>query len=218
MTDEVKTSYIKTCAMFIAFAAFTLLVMLVDVQAIGPEGTSVGFATFNKAVQETFPYNEVLYNISKYAGYLVLAVAGCFALYGVLMLIVRKSFKKVDKDIYVLAGFYAIILVVYVAFDKIAINYRPVILDEGIEPSYPSTHTMLAITILTAAMIEFDMRVKSKRLLYAVEAFSVLLMLVVIVFRFISGVHWATDVAGSVILGIALSMLFSTVIKQVTKK
>ena len=40
-------------AILAAFALWTVLVHSIDVQAIGPNGSSVGFAALNKAVHET---------------------------------------------------------------------------------------------------------------------------------------------------------------------
>ncbi len=214
MNDEVKKSYIITGAWFIAFMLFTLLVMFVDVKAVGPEGTGVGFSAINKAISDAFPYKASFYKISKYAGYLTLAVAACFAAYGVLMAAVRKSLKKVDRDIYVLAGLYVLVVIFYIFFDKVAVNYRPVLEDGAIEASYPSTHTLLAITILASAAIEVGMRVTEKRLLLALKACLYLLLAIVIIARFLSGVHWLTDFVGAALLSIALIRLFRTVCAQ----
>ncbi|MBP5159413.1 MAG: phosphatase PAP2 family protein [Lachnospiraceae bacterium] len=214
MSDNVKKSYIITGAWFIGFMLFTLLVMFVDVKAVGPEGTGVGFSAVNKAIADAFPYRAAFYKISKYAGYLTIAIAACFAAYGVLMAVVRKSLKKVDRDIYVLAGLYVLVVIFYVLFDKVVINYRPVLEDGAIEASYPSTHTMLAICILMSAATEIGIRVKENRLRLAIKACLYLLMVIVILARFFSGVHWLTDFVGAALLSIALVRLFRTVCAQ----
>ena len=43
---------------FLLFAAFTAIIMTVDVQPIGPEGTSVGLATFNGADRKSTRLNS----------------------------------------------------------------------------------------------------------------------------------------------------------------
>lgn len=218
MNDTDKRNFLITGILFIAFALFTILILIVDVQPIGPGGTSVGFASFNGMVTSVFPYNEAFYKISKFSGLLSFVIVGGFGLYGLLMLIVRKSLKKVDRDILILGGFYILVLFIYIISNKIIINYRPVILDEGLEASYPSSHTMLAITVMVTAMMQFDSRVKSKRLLLSLEGAMVFLMLTVIISRFVSGVHWATDIAGSVFLSTALVMLYYSVVALFCKK
>ena len=134
----------------ILFAVLIVLVKTVDVQQIGPEGTSIGFAGINKAMNEATGLNMTLYKITEVLGLLALAVAGCFALLGLVQLIKRKSFAKVDPEIYALAGLYVVVLMLYVIFEKVIINYRPVIMpdEEHVEASFPSSHTMLGFVIL----------------------------------------------------------------------
>ena len=95
------------------FAVLIVLVKTVDVQQIGPEGSSIGFAGINKAMNDATGLNMTLYKITEVLGLLALAVAGCFALLGLVQLIKRKSFAKVDPEIYALAGLYVVVLALY---------------------------------------------------------------------------------------------------------
>lgn len=215
--DAIK-SFIVTAFLFILFGAFTYLVMKVDVQAIGPEGSKVGLANINKAVSDALGYNAFIFKISEYAGNLAFVIVGAFALLGLVMLIRRKSLAKVDPDIYALGGLYILDLIVYFGFDKVAINFRPVLLEEGLEPSYPSSHTVLALTVAISAMIEVNMRIRNQKLFMMLETILVLLMAVIIVTRVLSGVHWLTDIIGSMLLSGALVMLFQSVVKLTAKR
>lgn len=218
MNQETKKWFTITGILLIAFAVFTILIMKVDVQAVGPEGSVVGFATINKAFAGAVGYSDTFYKISKYAGYLTYPVLGAFALYGLLMLIVRKSFAKVDRDLYVLGGFYVFVLIVKICFDKFVVNYRPVILDEGLEPSYPSSHTIMAICFMVTAMLQFDARIKSKRLYIALQTACALIMLIIVASRLLSGVHWLTDILGAILLSACLIALYIAVVKLVEPK
>ena len=177
--------------------------MNVDVQPIGPEGTAVGFAAINGAVQNAFPYSDLFYSLTTYLGYLALLAVGIFGLLGVLQLIKRKSLKKVDHQLICLGVFFVLTLICYVLFEKLPINYRPVILEEGLEASYPSSHTMLALCVFGAMIVPYPQLFGRERLGYVRIAAGVL-MAVSVVGRLLSGVHWLTDIVGAVLLSAAL--------------
>ena len=156
-------------ALFILFIIFTALVMALDVQPIGPNESSVGLASINDAFRNalgtTESYNELWYDISELAGLIPLAMAGGFAILGLCQAIKRKSLLKVDNHLFVLAGFYAAVLVAYVAFEIVEINFRPVLMEGVLEASYPSSHTMLSLGICTTAIFELHELLKDKKAL-----------------------------------------------------
>lgn len=201
----VKTGILRTAIFILLFFAFTLAVMNVDVQPIGPEGSEVGFASLNGAVHNAFPYSGLWYQITSVLGYLALLCAGGFCLLGLAQFITRRSLKKVDFQLYALGLFYAAMLLCYVLFEKLVINYRPLILDaqEGLEASYPSSHTMLALCVFGALMVPYPQLMKG-RAFAIVRMAALVLMAVSALGRLFSGVHWLTDVAASVLLSAAL--------------
>lgn len=211
-------NYVITAALFILFALFTLLVTKVDVKELvvnnlsSSEGeavyTSVGFAAINEAVRDTFAFNKLFYTITKLTGVIAILVAALFALLGVAQLVKGKSFANVDKDIYALAITYVLVIIAYILFEKLELNYRPVDLGEGLEASYPSTHSMLALSIFGTAMIQFHKRLHGNQLRMIVQIVSAILIVITVVGRLIAGVHWFTDIIGGVILGCAFIMLY----------
>ncbi|MBR0140260.1 MAG: phosphatase PAP2 family protein [Firmicutes bacterium] len=191
--------------LLVFFAVFTFLVKTVDVQAIGPEGSSVGFASLNGALAKG-GYRELWYKLSKYTGCLALAVIGVYGCLGLMQLIKRKDLKKVDRDIIVLGCFYLVVGILYVLFNKLVINYRPVILEEGLEPSYPSSHTMLGLCVFLSAVRMESIAPKGGSSLYkkVLAGLAVFLLLT----RLFSGVHWFTDILGGALLSAALLCFF----------
>ena len=210
----------KNKFLVILYIFFTILyiylVKNIDVQAIGPNGTSVGFAKFNDSVRSLIGTNLNLYKISEYLGYIILLIAGIYALVGLLQLIKRKSIAKVDKEIYLLGLFYIVVLMIYILFEKVIINYRPVILDGKLEASFPSSHTMLAICIGVSAVIVNRKYIK-RELLGTVNTLITLLCLSVVVLRVLSGVHWATDIIGGLLISITLLIGFKYIYKMSKK-
>lgn len=205
---ENKKFFITSGILFILFIVFTVLIQKVDVQAVGPQGSSVGFATINKAVSDAIGYNETIYKISEVLGYLAIATVAIFGLFGLMQLYYKKGFRNVDKDLYALCGLYVLCLVIYAVFEKVIINYRPVILEEGLEASYPSSHTILAVAFISAAVVEFNARLKAKRVRTVVVSLCILVGIGVVVTRFLSGVHWLTDIVGSILISSACFVLF----------
>ena len=201
------------------FAVLIVLVKTVDVQQIGPEGSSIGFAGINKAMNDATGLNMTLYKITEVLGLLALAVAGCFALLGLVQLIKRKSFAKVDPEIYALAGLYVVVLALYVIFEKVIINYRPVIMpdEEHVEASFPSSHTMLGIVIMGSTFIIIDKYIKNESICKSVRIVSILILIAIVFGRLFSGVHWLTDILGGVLISSALLFIFSAVIGALNK-
>ena len=194
--------------LLVVFLLFTVLVKTVDVKAVGPEGSSVGFAELNSFFHELTGYNETWYRITEVMGYISLACAGGIALFGLWQLVSRKSLKKVDADILVTGVFFAVVLFIYVLFDKVVINYRPVLEDGKLEASYPSSHTVLALCVM-AALVLLAGDYLSYRAAGIVRMFCCVFMILMAVGRLLSGVHWLTDILGAILISASLISLYT---------
>ncbi len=207
-------NYLITGMGFLFFLIFTLQVKNVDVRAVGAAGSVVGYASINEFFYNLLGLNKFFYVVSELIGYVAILVMAFFALLGVLSLVKYKSLKKVDYKLYVLAGGYAVMLAFYILFEKLAINMRPYVLDaeEGLEASYPSSHTFLAIFVFTTAAILFPAFIKKRKYAKIASIVSIACMILGVLTRFLSGAHWFTDIVGSMLLGAALVSLFSSVL------
>ena len=201
-------------AILAAFALWTVLVHSIDVQAIGPNGSSVGFAALNKAVHETIGVHWGLYKVTDWLGLIPIGFVLGFAVLGLVQLIRRRSLFKVDRSILVLGGFYIVVMAMYLLFEEVAINYRPVLIDGNLEASYPSSTTMLALCVLPTAMMQLKSRIRHIAVRRAVLVTLGALTAFMVVGRLISGVHWLTDIIGGVLLSVGLVMLYAFAIKR----
>lgn len=208
-----KKDLISLATAWAAFIIFTIVVLTVDVQSIGPNGTKVGLASLNSGLQ-ALGYNEIWYKLSELLGLMSLAVAGGFALLGAWQLVKGRSLRAVDKGIWLLGGFYVLVIFYYVFFDKVVVNYRPVLSEGELEASYPSSHTMLSICVLFTAVHQFHFRLKKwPKLLFWATIACWAVMVETVVCRLMSGVHWLTDIVGGILLSTALISLYCFVAK-----
>ncbi|MBR0130551.1 MAG: phosphatase PAP2 family protein [Firmicutes bacterium] len=199
--------------LIVIFILFTMGVSGLDVQSIGPEGTRIGFASINGALMSHLSYNHTFYMVSEILGYVALLLVAAFGCLGLYQLIKRKSLLKVDKSILVLGIFLVLVLLFYVLFNHMIVNYRPIIMDGELEPGYPSSHTMLAICVFyMCGQVLMDIT-RTPDLAGIIKRVLMALMGLTIVTRFLSGVHWPTDIIGAILLSMAICSMFDAVLK-----
>ena len=203
--------------MFLVFVIWTVLVRVVDTAAIGPMDTVVGFSSVNGMVHNALGTNAFWYSVSKILGYLAIALAGFFAVIGLVQLIRRKSLAEVDGKILAAGVIYICVIIAYVLFDKLIINYRPVIMPDNTVPeaSYPSTHAMLGCVSFGIGAMTLKDYMKSPAVGKAVSALCWVLAVMTVVARLLSGVHWLTDIIGGVIISVFFLMLYNAACRKI---
>lgn len=202
-------------AMLFGLLFLLLIIMLrtVNVEAIGPNGTSIGFSKLNGSVRDAIGTHMFWYYLTEVIGILAILLAAAFAALGVYQLVKRKNVLKVDKTILALGGLYIIVIILYVLFEKVIVNYRPVIMSGETEPeaSFPSTHTMLICVILGSAVIALKRYLKDEKAYLIAKAVCIGLIALTVIGRLLSGVHWFTDIIGGLLISAALVLTFDVV-------
>ena len=194
-----------------AFVLWTVLVSFVDICAIGPNRSSVGFATLNGYVHELIGVNIPLYTITDWLGLVPIGVAFSFAILGLVQWIKRKSLLKVDQSLLVLGGFYIVVLAAYIFFEAVVINYRPVLIDGYLEASYPSSTTMLVMCVMPAAMMQLHERIKNHVFRRCVMISIAVFIVFMVIGRLVSGVHWLSDIIGGALISAGLVIIYASV-------
>lgn len=213
-----KSLLISTIVLGVLSIAFTLLICLVDKSNIGPQNSSVGLSKLNQIFKNLFGYNELFYKLTQVLGYIVIGLALAYMVIAFIQLIKRKSIKNIDIQLSLLAIFYAIIIAIYFVFELAKINYRPVILDGELEPSYPSSHTMLAVFICTTSLFVNGKIINNKTFRIILDTVISIIGLVVVIGRIISGVHWITDIIGAILISTTLTLAYLTITNYLSNK
>lgn len=207
---------ISTILLFI-FIIFTAGAKFLDVQAVGLNNSDIGFAHINVFIHNFLGVNKSWYNITEILGIVPIIIVVFFAGIGVYQLIKRKSILKIDRDILMLVVFYIVVAISYLIFEVVVINYRPILVDGALEASYPSSHTILAICIIGTAIIQVNKRIHNERIKKCLNFALALLMILIVVGRLLSGVHWFTDIVGGTILSISFVMFYSYTVDYLKK-
>ena len=208
MKKQATRYLVKGMGFLILFALWTIVVRLVDLQPIGPQGSEVGFAALNGWFHNLTGVHMQLYVITDWLSLVPLAVVAILGLLGLFQWIKRKSILKVDGRILALGIFYVATMGAFLLFEKVVVNFRPVLIDGVLEASYPSSTTLLVMCVMPAAMMQLCDRMKNqvlrRWLLILIGAFTAFMVLG----RVLSGVHWLTDIVGGMLLSGGLIMMY----------
>lgn len=208
-----KKSLCLALIMMAAFLLWTIAVCVVDVEAIGPEGSVVGFAAMNNFVKELTGIHMTLYVITDYLSIIPLGFVAAFALLGLAQWIKRKRLSRVDRSILILGAFYFFVLAVFILFEMLEVNYRPVLINGVLEVSYPSSTSILVICVMSTAALQLNEHLSKdtyrRCTTYAVSFFTAFMVLG----RLISGVHWFSDIVGGILVSTGLVLLYYSVSK-----
>ena len=186
------------------FALWTAAICFIDVQAIGPNGSKVGFATLNGVFHSLTGVHLWLYIVTDWLGLVPVGFCFGFALLGLVQWIKRKNPFKADYSILVLGGFYIVVIAGYLLFETFAVNYRPVLIDGYLEASYPSSTTLLVLCVMPTSIMQLSSRIKNVALKKVAKVAMIAFIIFMVVGRLLAGVHWLTDIIGGGLLSLAL--------------
>ena len=205
-------------ALLAAFALWTLLIQSVDVQPVGQNGTNVGFATFNGWFHRVTGVHMAIYTVTDWLGLVPIAVCLCFGALGAVQLVRRRSLLRVDADLLLLGAYYIVVILCYLLFEMVPINYRPIPIDGIMEASYPSSTTLLVLSVMPTLKFQVDRRAKSPAVRGTATAVVVAFSAFMVFGRLVAGVHWATDIVGAVLLAAGLFALYTSAVALTDRK
>ena len=196
----------------IAFTLWTWLIQIIDVKAAGVNSTEIGFATINTWFHSVTGVNMTIYTITDWLGLVPIFICMFFGGVGFIQLIKRKSLFKVDFDIIALGIYYVIVISGYLIFEMIPINYRPILINGFMESSYPSSTTLLVLSVMPTLIFQADRRLRKAKVKKLIGILTMAFSAFMVSGRMISGVHWVTDIMGAVLLSVGLFFVYKAVV------
>ena len=204
--------------LLVGFAVWTFLIQEVDVQPIGPNESTVGFAALNGWFHQLTGVHWMLYTLTDWLGLVPIFVCLIFAGAGFVQLVQRKSLFKVDLDIIMLGAYYVLVIFGYLLFEMVPINYRPVLIEGFLEASYPSSTTLLVLSVMPTLYFQAQRRLSPNALRQTILIFSVLFSAFMVIGRLVSGVHWLTDIVGAVLLSSGIFLIYKASVNFLCKR
>lgn len=199
-----------------AFVLWTVLIQTADVKPVGQNGTNIGFALLNKWFFELTGVHMVLYTVTDWLGLVPIFVCMAFGAVGLFQLIKRKSLLKVDYDIILLGIYYIVVIFGYLIFEIIPINYRPIAINGRIEASYPSSTTLLVLSVMPTLAFQVKRKIKNVAAVRGIVALTVAFSAFMVIGRLVSGVHWFTDIFGGVLLSAGLFYIYKAIVELIS--
>ena len=212
MKKNGKKQLITGVLFMLVFVIWTWLIQKVDVQPVGQKGTDVGFAAFNCWFHKLTGVHMGLYTITDWLGLVPVFVCIVFGGIGLWQLIKRKNLFKVDTDLIYLGIYYVIVIFGYLFFEMCPINYRPILIEGILEASYPSSTTLLVLSVMPTLVLQANRRIENRYLKRIIYAFTSVFSAFMVIGRLVSGVHWFTDIMGAVFLSTGLFYLYKAVV------
>ena len=90
----------------------------------------------------------------------------------------------------------------------VPINYRPVLIEGILEASYPSSTTLLVLSVMPTLIFQVKRRVANQVVRKAISILTIAFSTFMVIGRLIAGVHWFTDIVGAVILSAGLFCIY----------
>ena len=190
------------------------MIQNIDVQPVGVNGTEIGFAALNRWFHELTGVHMKLYTFTDWLALIPVFACMIFAGMGFVQLIRRRSLWKVDKDIIILGVYYVIVILGYLIFEMYPVNYRPIFIEGRMEASYPSSTTLLVLSVMPTLIEQVNRRMKDGLLRKTVKSSVILFSVFMVMGRLISGVHWFTDIVGAIILSTGMFFIYNASVNR----
>lgn len=198
-----KKNIILSVGLLFAFCLLTICLLFINVRNTGIKNEKIGLFFINKFSLE-LEYNEFLDKFSDIFLIVSILGIGLLAAKGLTQLIKRRSLFKVDRSLISFGIVFVLLALLWLCFDHlIVINNRPILVDNEVEASYPSTHIMLVAFTLLSLSEQFENKKKKYFLIFSIFSVSI-----TVVLRFVSGMHWISDCIGGILLGLSLYYLY----------
>ena len=208
MRENGKKLLILGMGLVCAFIMWTVMILLIDVKPLGQGGTNIGFTTFNIWFHTMTGVHMSIYTITDWLGLVPIFVCMFFAGIGFIQLIQRRNLFKVDHDIIMLGVYYVVVIAGFLFFEMVPVNYRPILIEGVMEASYPSSTTLLVLSVMPTLVFQANRRLRTEIYKKIIASCTLLFSGFMVIGRLIAGVHWFTDIVGGILLSAGLFYIY----------
>ena len=195
------------------FIVWTILLQYLDLGLVETTGTYIGMSGVNLWFHKLTGVHMWIYYVTDWLGLVPVTVCIGFGVLGLVQLIRRRSLLKVDGNILVLGVYYVVVIVAYFLFEMMPLNYRPILIEGRLEASYPSSTTLLVLSVMPTLGYQLKSRIgRNHRVIARIcSIITHLFVLGMVLGRLVSGVHWITDIVGAVLLSLGLYYIYQSI-------
>ena len=208
---------IGLCFMLL-FGLWTFLVIKCDLSLAPNTLTQIGLSSLNLWFHEMTGVHLEFYVITDWLGLVPVGMCLVFGCMGLVQLVTRRSLLKVDHDLILLGFYYLLVIICYGVFEMIPINYRPILIEGRLEPSYPSSTTLLVLCVMPTVVFQSRRRIHHRINIHMIKIMTALFSVMMVMCRLISGVHWLSDIVGACLLSYSLYSLYCAAVEYCDKK
>ena len=201
ISKKQKIWFMLGAVSFVLFVAFTVVVAFVDVE-------QVGLSHLNQFFWQHCGQHVACEHITDGIGYCLILAISALVVWQICQWVQRKSLRQIDRNLLWLDVICVGLFAVYLFFEIVVVNHRPLLENGVAKASYPSSHVMLFATILPSLIWQVWHYLKSKPWCIVLTVFLTILLVVGVVGRMFSGVHWFTDIVAGLIMSCCLNCFY----------
>lgn len=178
----------------------------------------INLRALNNAFRGLFDYDRAggyfnsLYIFTEILGAVSILACVFWTGLGIKDLIKYRDINDVDKSIFATWLLYVLALIVWKVTEKISVNYAPVSvnLKSGLVVSFPCGNTFLIIISMCSSiyLIGYFLEEK-KKLVLALRIVCIVILVLGVILRTLSGVNWLTDILGAIGFAVPAVILYS---------
>ena len=206
-----QRAYLKSGIYFGAFVLLLVLLLKVDVRAIGADGTNVGLSHLNEAIHFVTRSHPYIYVVTEAIKWIAVAVMASFILLAIGVLIKNRTLRSI-RGILCLFPVYALMIPFYFIFNVLTVNCGPALFLGQNHPSnsFPSLSTMFCLVVFGTAMREWHKLFRhNEKLRSNLEKGALILMAASLLIRLLAGMNWLTDLLAACLISLSLIQLYN---------
>lgn len=144
-----------------------------------------------------------------------IAVAALFVGLALKQWISRRHFRAIDRELRWALLPAGLVAATYFFFEKVwVVHTRPPESGAPLEPSFPSTHTLVAATIFFMTIIILPRYVHSRRLRLVLDLVMLAATVLIAVGRVLAHMHWPSDVVGGLLFAALFAAIYALILRR----